>query len=340
MRSPRPTFVLLPAALAAAAIARPVPARASDGQIEINQTCATLTGCVPGDTPGFPILVTQPGSLRLTSDLVVPDENTAAFRVGADDVRIDLAGFTVSGPTVCSGLPLGCAPTGSGVGVDVDLGDPPERLVVRGGSVRGFGNRGIRTGASATLEDLRVMHNGVTGIDAGARSVVRHCEASLNGFMGIAGPSGAVIEESIVSNNGNVGITVSNSIVERSVISSNGSAGLVLVSGGSAIGNLVSGNRGDGIVTTVGTANLDGNTTIDNRVFGAPSDEDGVHCNSPCNVRNHVSSGNDGYGLNLFSGSAYGQSLMSGNALGGVAGGTNAGGNACSGPGVGSASCP
>ena len=48
------------------------PALAVDGVLEINQTCAVLTGCFAGDAPGFPVTMdsTTPGkSFRLTSDL-------------------------------------------------------------------------------------------------------------------------------------------------------------------------------------------------------------------------------------------------------------------------------
>lgn len=45
-------------------------AQASDGVAEINQACAVNTGCVAGDTAGFPVsLGASPGNDRLTSDL-------------------------------------------------------------------------------------------------------------------------------------------------------------------------------------------------------------------------------------------------------------------------------
>ena len=33
------------------------PALAVDGVLEINQTCAVLTGCFAGDIPGFPVTI-------------------------------------------------------------------------------------------------------------------------------------------------------------------------------------------------------------------------------------------------------------------------------------------
>ena len=60
------------------------PALASDGVIEINQTCAVQTGCIDnsggiGDTPGFPVTIEIPGSYVLTSNLVVSEKVADTF---------------------------------------------------------------------------------------------------------------------------------------------------------------------------------------------------------------------------------------------------------------------
>ena len=47
---------------------------AGDGVLEINQACAVETGCMPGDTAGFPVAILTSGSYRLTSSPAVPDE--------------------------------------------------------------------------------------------------------------------------------------------------------------------------------------------------------------------------------------------------------------------------
>ncbi len=41
---------------------------ATDGVLEINQTCAVQTGCFAGDTAGFPVEIDVAGSYRLTSN--------------------------------------------------------------------------------------------------------------------------------------------------------------------------------------------------------------------------------------------------------------------------------
>lgn len=79
--------LLLALALPAAAVAQPLP---------IDQTCAEVTGCFPGDDPGFPVTITQPGEYVLTSNLVVLRGFAIATGSGAG-VSIDLAGFMIDG---------------------------------------------------------------------------------------------------------------------------------------------------------------------------------------------------------------------------------------------------
>ncbi len=74
------------------------PAFASDGVSEINQTGATQTGCFSGDTTGFPVTITTPGSYRLTSRIVLPNENTDGIVVSTSSVTLDLNGFEIGGP--------------------------------------------------------------------------------------------------------------------------------------------------------------------------------------------------------------------------------------------------
>ena len=81
---------------------------ASDGVLEINQACAQ-SGCFGGDTGGWPVTIIREGSYRLTDNLTVPDENTSAIEVGANDVSIDLNGFSINGPVTCSGSTSVCS---------------------------------------------------------------------------------------------------------------------------------------------------------------------------------------------------------------------------------------
>ena len=95
------------------------PALAVDGVGEINQTCATATGCFSGDAAGFPVTISTSGSYRLTSRLVLPNENTDGILVSTSSVSIDLNGFEITGPVTCAGGPILCTPaTGTGSAID------------------------------------------------------------------------------------------------------------------------------------------------------------------------------------------------------------------------------
>lgn len=162
------------------------PVQAVDGVIEINQASVKVAG-------GFPFVISQSGSYRLTSNLDVTvagmqkggtaPENTTAIQVTADDVTIDLNGFTIKGPTVCSGTPVtSCSPSGTGKGID---GGALIGLAVINGTVRGMGNTAISSLGASLVEKVSAESNGADGI-AGANMVV-NCNATSNGGTGIRG---------------------------------------------------------------------------------------------------------------------------------------------------------
>lgn len=55
----------------------------------------------PGDSAGFPVTISLPGSYRLSGNLTVPDADTDAILITADNITLDLNGFTIAGPTIC-----------------------------------------------------------------------------------------------------------------------------------------------------------------------------------------------------------------------------------------------
>src|SRR5512139_2763385 len=168
------------------------PVRAVDGVIEINQAKAKVGGVTPGDTPLFPVTISQPGSYRLTSNLDVTDasarpngtaaENTTAIQVTADNVTIDLNGFMIKGPTVCSGHPLTCSPTGSGLGIAAPAA---AGSAVMNGTVQGMGSTGVRLhpDLGSQAEKVRAVSNGFLSISA---ATVTDCTAFFNGQGGIS----------------------------------------------------------------------------------------------------------------------------------------------------------
>src|SRR5271156_6144744 len=78
-----------------AALLFSAPAFAIDGQVLINQSTVMAAG-------GFPYKITQPGSYKLSGNLVVP-ANTDGIDINVSNVTIDLNGFKISGPVTCTG---------------------------------------------------------------------------------------------------------------------------------------------------------------------------------------------------------------------------------------------
>ncbi len=198
------------------------------------------------DTAGFPVLITQPGSYRLTSNLEVPDAGTTAIQITANDVTLDLNGFTISGPNVCTSSPVRCTFSGGGIGI-MAVGPvnvvSPANVRVFNGTVRGMGGHGIRMmGDGTVVEKVNSISNGGPGIVVGEGSVLDSV-AKLNG-------SGAAL----------VGLIV------RNCVSNNNVFGIFVRPGGVATGNTAIANAATGI--SVNNASAMGNTALNNGTYG------------------------------------------------------------------------
>ena len=217
-----------------------LPAHAVDGVVLIDQNRALAGNVTPGDTPGFPVTITVPGSYRLSGNLTVPDANTSAIVIAADvtGVTIDLNGFTIAGPTVCGSFPIVCSPLGSGIGVSAP--GTARAVSVRNGSIVGMGTSAVQvlavassidnitalsnggTGifaSVATVTNNRAMKNGLNGILAG-NSVVMHNLSVQNGGAGIGGNDSLFINNTLIAN-ALVGVAASNSAFSGNQFSSN-----------------------------------------------------------------------------------------------------------------------
>jgi hypothetical protein len=175
----------------------PCAALATDGVFEINQAKVLASG-------GFPYVIAQSGSYRLTSDLDVrvlglPNStNTNAIEIwGAIGVTLDLNGFTIFGPAQCSPA---CSNTGTGKGVQV-AGYAAD-VTIRNGRVIGAGGWGLDVEAgSALVEDVQVSHCGGFGIYVGYGNVIRSTARS-NGIDGISVFDGVIRDSFAINNNG------------------------------------------------------------------------------------------------------------------------------------------
>jgi len=198
-----------------------IPAQAF-GQTLISQATVTAAG-------GFPYKITQPGRYQLSSDLVVSNPNTEAIQISVDNVNLDLAGFTISGPATChasSCCPVGRCPLVAGIHVL-----PYTEGVISNGSITGF-IYGILAQSLGRLQNLNVHHNGVDGANIGyvegfGGATVEHCRFTYNGGQGLLG-AGQVLDSYSAFNSGNGFIYITS--LMNSVSIGNGGWGVYTVS--------------------------------------------------------------------------------------------------------------
>ncbi len=120
---------------------------------------------------GFPIKITKAGSYFLGSTLIIGVIFPDAIKVSANNVSINLNGFSIIGPA-----------TGTGIGVDA-VGQ--SNVTVSNGSVTGMGGAGISLGNNGTVQNVRVIGNGTGG----------------SGGDGVDCGVGCVVSGSVISNN-------------------------------------------------------------------------------------------------------------------------------------------
>jgi len=224
--------------LACACILAAVPSGlfAVDGVVLISQ---------PGSAQGFPIVISQPGSYRLDSNLVVPDANTTAIQITASNVNLDLNGFGIFGPTVCSGSPAtSCTPSGSGTGV-LATNPPsgtstPGEISVFNGTVHGMGNFGIFILGPGRAENINADSNGSTGI--AVTGTVLKCVATRNGSLGIAA---RIVNDSLAVQNASSGMEILASGTGNSAILNHADG--IVVFRATISANSAFLNQGDGI---------------------------------------------------------------------------------------------
>jgi hypothetical protein len=271
-------------------LALTAPALASDGVLEINQTCAVQTGCLAGDTAGYPVTITAPGSYVLTSDLTVAFAGTTAIDVNISPISINLNGFSIRGVTSCSGDAsqgtFSCTNAGNGVGINASF----QSLTVRNGSVTGMGGRGIVALNDSLVENVHLSHNGELAIFVGWGSIVRGNTIRFNGGTsdgedvnaGVkAGINALVIDNSISFVNGS-GIKLETGRVAGNVLLDL-AGNAVIMGSGVMEGNEVVGASGLGLSAGSGVG-YGGNVLRANNSFG-PQVSGGVQLGSNlCNT--------------------------------------------------------
>lgn len=250
------------------------PAPAVDGMLEINQTCADGGGCFAGDTPGFPVQITAPGSYVLTSDLVTPANAFAGIFATASAVSIDLNGFSIRGNMTCFGSSFSgsvfCVGLGfGGIGIRAN----GHSQTVRNGSIIGMHNGGINVGDNSLVEDVHLSHNGGTAIRVGHSSIVRGNTIRMNAgtrfgedvVAGVQADHSVVIDNAINAVHGTAIHARDSRVAGNVIVAVDGDA--VDLLSGIMVGNVVAVATGLGLRAGQSTG-IGGNVFRANNSFG------------------------------------------------------------------------
>jgi hypothetical protein len=161
--------------------------------ININQAKALAGGVTPGDAPGFPVTISQPGSYKLTGKLTVADVSAHGILIQADGVTIDLNGFSITGARCAEG---GRCHVGTGGGGIVS----GRNVTILNGLVNNFAGSGIHLTEQATVVGVRSYRNGYCGAIVNSDSLVRDSAFTDNAYCGLW-TGRAVVRSNLISQN-------------------------------------------------------------------------------------------------------------------------------------------
>jgi hypothetical protein len=158
---------------------------AVDGLVLIDQSRALAGSVTAGDTPGFPITISQPGSYRLSGNLTVPSGQRAIV-IAAANVSIDMNGFNITTPVQ--------SPGGGAIAIVSDGATAPTAFAIRNGRIQGFvtpfglgvnSAGGFMACRYCVFEEMNLnwgYPGGASSIDLGQYTRVRNVTAPLHDF--------------------------------------------------------------------------------------------------------------------------------------------------------------
>ncbi len=187
----------------------------------------------PASITSYPYVIYTPGSYKLTGNINVTSTTAlGAIYIGANNVTLDLNGYSITGPMVCTAS--GCSGGSSTYGVQ----SVSNNSVVINGNISGF-FYGVLLNGPGRVENINASSCS-NCIDALQQGILRHNIVYNCGGWGIAVGNGVATENTVyscsygmyargssaitnsISNNTNYGLYAWNSVYENNVIMSNG----------------------------------------------------------------------------------------------------------------------
>ena len=151
----------------------------------------------------LPYVIEKPGSYLLAGNAMLGSTNEHGITVQANNVVLDLGGFTLEGPTDGGGEPLNQS------GAAIYQEDAYRMLTVRNGGIQKWNDQDVEgagmvrlLGAGNHVEDLAVRFCS-RGIETGPQAIVRNCRvlniAEEGESFGIQAGPGSVVKDCAVA---------------------------------------------------------------------------------------------------------------------------------------------
>ncbi len=261
----------------------------------------------PIDSDDMPMTISESGSYYFTENIHLPAAITA-ITIEANDVTLDMKGFTLSGPG-----------GGSGAGAGIHASDASlTNIVIANGTVRDFRWYGVKLeGTDHRVTAISALGNGSNGISISGS--VLSCTARANGSSGIVISNGtaegctsranqghgiyadsASVINCIANGNTSYGFYVSDSSLRDCSATENGSDGFYTSS--SSLNNCTASSNEDYGIRSY-YSSIVGCTAYDN---GADGSGDGIRGQTSCTINGCVAYDNADDGISTL----YGGSIM------------------------------
>lgn len=262
----------------------------------------------------LPFTISASGSYYLTANLTQVGTG-AGITISADNVTVDLGGFTLSG-------------TLSGTAAGISVPATHKNLQVSNGTIRNWNGGGIAASSitNSIYRGLRLADNFDNGLFAGAGALIVDCAAD-NNIIGLNVGAGSTVRSCTLSNNLSTGIaTAAGCTVTGCTVRSNNGGGILTLTDSTVTGCTAKGdfagdgidvgthslvkdcvaaeNTGNGIVVAGDRSIVDGCIADSNGAMGIVSSGNGTGTV----IRNCGTSDNVGDGINV-----YRQCLVTGN---------------------------
>jgi len=253
------------------------------------QTTAAASSAAGTVITSLPYTISTPGYYYLSGDLT---SSGSGIALAANDVTIDLMGFSIVGPGTGSGINM------SGY----------SNIEVRNGTVRGFFNgiyESVGTGKNFRIINVRTVGNLGDGMSLfGFSHLVKDCAASGNNGNGIySNGYGSMITGNTSYDNGSDGIYAGRgSTISGNTCYTNRSSGIHAGEGTNVIGNTSYGNTLYGISAGIGSKISD-NTAHSNTSTGILTADGST-------ITGNTAYNNQGYGISAYAAIVTGNSVF------------------------------